>query len=102
MIRPAARHTDPDTSHEAATSIHSMSAVQERIVEVLTRYQPATDEDIEAFYGHLAILFDWPPVSPSGLRSRRAELVFHGIVQASAESGRTRTGRRCSMWELHP
>lgn len=97
---PRARMTDRGTSHAAAKSVRNQTATHDRIVDVLERYGPATDEEIAAYYGNLAELFDWPPVSPSGLRSRRAELVDLGVVVDTGERGRTRAGRACTVWEL--
>ena len=95
-----ARRTDRSTSHAAARSVRNQTATHARLVEVMERYGPATDEEIAAYYGNLAQLFDWPPVSPSGLRSRRAELVDLGTIVDTGEKGRTTSGRSCTIWEL--
>lgn len=97
---PRARRTDRSTSHAAARSVRNQTATHARLVEVMERYGPATDEEIAAYYGNLAQLFDWPPVSPSGLRSRRAELVDLGTIVDTGEKGRTTSGRSCTIWEL--
>jgi hypothetical protein len=97
---PRARRTDRSTSHAAARSVRNQTATHARIIEVMERYGPATDEDIAAYYGNLAQLFDWPPVSPSGLRSRRAELVALGVIVDTGEKGRTESGRACTVWDL--
>jgi hypothetical protein len=95
-----ARPSDPITSHEAASSIKDLTLTQKRVLEVLERYGPATDEEINRYYFHLAQAFDWNQVSPSGLRSRRAELVEAGKVQDSGERGTTKSGRATVSWEL--
>ena len=94
---PRARLTDRGTSHAAAKSVRNQTVTHARIVEVLERYGPSTDEDIAEHYRSLGMIFDWPPVSPSGLRSRRAELVDLGTV-VDAGKGRTRSGRSCTIW----
>lgn len=99
VLVPAARHTDPETSHAAAESVRNITATHERILEILERFGEGTDEDIAAYYQDLAELFDWPPVSPSGLRSRRAELVFWGRVVDTGRRGKTRSGRASIIWE---
>jgi hypothetical protein len=99
VLVPGARHTDPDSSHEAAASVQGVSATQARIMDVLERYGDGTDEDIAAWYGNLAQLLDWPPVSPSGLRSRRRELVFAGLVIDTGRRGTTASGRASIIWE---
>ena len=96
---PRARLTDRGTSHAAAKSVRNQTATHARIVDVLERSGPATDEEIAGYYFHLGQLFDWPPVSPSGLRSRRAELVDLGVIVESGKS-RTKSGRSCTIWEL--
>jgi hypothetical protein len=97
---PRARLTDRGTSHAAAKSVRNQTVTHDRIVEVLDRYGPATDEEIAAYYFNLAQLFDWPQVSPSGLRSRRAELVDLGRIVDTGEKGRTKSGRSCTVWDL--
>jgi hypothetical protein len=97
---PMARVSDPKTSHEAAASVRAVTATHDRIIEVLERYGPASDEDINAYYFNLAELFEWPPVSPSGLRSRRAELVKLGKVVDTGERTKTASGRSTILWEL--
>lgn len=99
-FRAVARNTDPKTSHIAAASVRDISKTHERIIEVLDRYGPATDEEIERYYFNLAELFDWPKASASGLRSRRAELVTLGTVFDTGNRGTTATGRPTTIWEL--
>lgn len=99
-FRAVARRNDPETSHEAAASVKDISKTHERILEVLDRYGPATDEEIYRYYFNLAELFSWPPASPSGLRSRRAELVTLGKVYDTGKKGHTSAGRPTTIWEL--
>lgn len=99
-FRAVARRTDPETSHQAAASVRDISKTHERILEVLDRYGPATDEEIYSYYFNLAQLFEWPPASPSGLRSRRAELVTLGKVYDTGNKGHTSAGRPTTIWEL--
>ncbi|CAB4218087.1 hypothetical protein UFOVP1608_5 [uncultured Caudovirales phage] len=99
-MRAVARPSDPVTSHEAAASIGDLTLTQRRVLEVLERYGPATDEEINRYYFHLAQVFDWNAVSPSGLRSRRAELVATGKVKDSGERGTTKSGRSTVSWAL--
>ena len=66
-----ARRDDPDTSHAAAASVTALTATRLAIIDVLATYGPATDETI-------ALHYDGPPASPSGLRTRRSELVRAG------------------------
>lgn len=88
-----ARTTDPETSHEAAT-VTNTNALQRRVL-VLLMSGARTDEELLDL--HRA---GWPdtPVSPSGLRSRRAELVRMGYVEFADEHRTTAAGRRTRVW----
>lgn len=99
-FRAVARTNDPHTSHTAAASVRDISKTHERIIEVLDRYGPATDEEIFNYYFNLAELFEWPKASPSGLRSRRAELVTLGTIFDTGKRGTTASGRATTIWEL--
>ena len=49
----------------------------------------------------LAVSNGWPwPVSPSGLRSRLAELVRAGWVHDTGERATMSTGRRAIIWDV--
>jgi hypothetical protein len=95
---PRARVEDPVTSHEAAASVRNVTATHDRILEVLRDLRLASDEEIAARYRSLALERGWSAASPSGLRSRRAELVERGLVADSGRSGRTSSGRRTTLW----
>lgn len=91
-----ARITDPETSHEAAASVKNISATQLAIMTILTF--PATDEElIDRFYG-MASAGLAPNASPSGIRSRRAELVAQGLVEDSGERRKLSSGRSAIVW----
>lgn len=94
-----ARRTDPTTSHEAAKSVRNQTDTHERILELFERFGDATDEDLLVYWGQMASLNDWPPISPSGLRSRRAELVALGLVVNTGEKSITNSGRSCIVWD---
>lgn len=99
VTTPRARMDDPDTSHGAAASVRAVSVTQDRILNILRMYGPLTDEQILAWYDTRRAVTGWPEVSPSGMRSRRAELVDQGRVRAAAEKGTTVSGRSCHKWE---
>lgn len=87
-----ARRTDRPTSIAAAASVRNISETQEQILRILRALGPQTDEEIQsAFVGYC---------SPSGLRSRRAELVRLGKVRQNAREGRTAANRACAVWEI--
>lgn len=92
-----ARNTDPSTSHAAAQSVHeSWSAVlRGRVLALLDLGAGYTDEELADAYW---LRYD-EPATPSGLRTRRAELVTAGMVADSGERRPTRGGRAAIVWE---
>lgn len=92
----SARLTDPQTSHDAADSVKNVTSTQSAILTLLTF--PMTDEDlIDSFY-RMADNAGWKQASPSGIRSRRAELVAKGLVVDSGERAKLSTGRNAIVW----
>jgi hypothetical protein len=96
---PAARATDPETSHEAAASVQHITAKQRAVLDILTTYGPLTDEEIRNY--HRAKKY--PYQSDSGLRTRRHELVELGKVCAVMDGTKpfkrqTVSGRATIVW----
>jgi phage FluMu protein gp41 len=89
-----ARLTDPETSREAAQRLSGVAMLKRQIVNVLDRDTPLTDEEI------FKLISRRMEASPSGVRSRRSELVREGKVRDSGLRAKTRTGRRAIRWEL--
>ena len=73
---PFARTLDPSTSHQAAASVTDVTATQANILVCLT-FSHTDDELVDTFY-RMADSNGWKLASPSGIRSRRAELVALG------------------------
>jgi hypothetical protein len=96
-FQAAARSGDLETSHEAARSVKNTASVRAAILRIL-EHGPHTDEQIAYRYEneHPSL----PMVSPSGLRSRRAELVDDGQVVDSGERRKTTSGRNAICWRL--
>lgn len=95
---PHARTTDPVTSHEAAESVKNLTATQLIILSLLEI--PQTDEELVANYTNLrkenpTIV---PKASPSGIRSRRAEL-FQEERVVPVGYAMTESNRRAIVWE---
>lgn len=91
---PVARNNDPDTSHEAAASVRNPGLDREKVYAALGE-GPMTDEEIlERCHAHYATT-----ISPSGARTRRAELVKEGRVADSGVRKRLHTGRRAIVWQ---
>lgn len=92
---PVARRTDPATSHRAAQSVHHSDRTRERVYQLLADLGPMTDEEIFAAYAQTHA----PEIaSPSGLRTRRSELVTQGRVMDSTERRPTAAGRDSIVW----
>jgi hypothetical protein len=90
-----ARRTDPWTSHAAADSLTSdkIRRSQDAVLRFL-RERGGMDD------GTLVAAYDLqPPQSPSGLRTRRAELVSRGLVRDSGRTITTTSGRKSIVWE---
>lgn len=100
-----ARKTDPSTSHAAAASIDELPKRQRAVLDIFHLFTgPMTDENLVMKYEartrnpHDASRRQ----SPSGIRTRRAELVAQGFLRDSQRKGKTRSGRSAVLWELTP
>jgi hypothetical protein len=89
-----ARRTDPHTSHAAAASIteQQLTDGQRAVLQTLRRIGPAIDPQIVASY-----VGPWQ--SPSGLRTRRHELVERGLVRDTERRVKLPSGRQAIVWE---
>lgn len=101
-----ARRTDPATSHEAAASLSSdkLRRSQEAVLRVLREGEPftgkpMTDERLVEAYEQCVRLWQcqYPKQSPSGIRTRRKELVERGFVKAMGTTVLA-SGRRAIVW----
>lgn len=92
---PRARHSDPETSHEAAASVTGRTETQEQILYLLKVWGPMWDQEIIARYA-----IAWADFSPSGLRSRRSELVKRGLVEDSGMRETLPSGRKSIIWRV--
>jgi hypothetical protein len=101
---PATRRDDPETSYEAAASVRQQTETHQRILRLFTRRGPMTDVELAAAWQQADEGgFGYPPISPSGLRSRRAELTDQlGLLEHSGEYRRGPTGRRMRVWRIAP
>lgn len=95
---PRARRTDPATSHAAARSVDpaSLPHVKRVILSLLALEGGKTDEEL-AYLWHERIA---DPISGSGLRTRRAELVDAGLVRDSGTRRAIASGRSAIVWEV--
>ena len=96
-LMPAARATDPETSHEAADA-HDETTVtvsQAAVLHVLATYGPLADVELVERYNAVRVRYDHPPQTDSGIRSRRADLVKLGLaaLQDTVVIGKTKHRR---------
>lgn len=100
LFPPKARRSDPDTSVAAADSVKRTTVERQRtrIVALLDVRGPCTDEELASWYIH-----HWDDdFTPSGLRTRRSELVKLRRVEWTGEKRRISTGRLARVWRLRP
>ena len=95
---PAARMTDPETSHEAAESVRNLTATQTEVLRIIRVCRRVTDVELVEQYQRMVKHFAAPPASDSGIRSRRAELVKAGKVIDSGDRERLPSGRHAIVW----
>lgn len=94
MTAARARSADPDTSHAAAASLapDKIRLSQHAVLRHLRRNGPMTDTElVDTFDGKIF-------QSPSGLRTRRKELVDRGLVADTGERVRLESGRTAIIW----
>ena len=91
----------PETSYKAAASVVNLGRTRDAILHLLRMHGPMTDEHIWARYLNTKhYREDYPNVSPSGLRSRRSELVKLGLVCDSGQRAKTQSGRESIVWRV--
>jgi hypothetical protein len=89
-----ARRSDPSTSHAAARSVKRIRASHAAILACFQQHGPMHDEKLQELYGQQ------PPLSQSGLRTRRSELVDRDLLRDSGKRTKTRFNRETIIWEL--
>ena len=91
-LHAVARRGDPSTSWAAANSLYpeTLRRTLRLVLHTIQDRGPMTDE-------HLVDLLEGA-MSPSGARSRRAELVDLGLVYDTGQRLVLRSGRRAIVW----
>lgn len=95
-LTPRARNTDPETSHQAATSVADLRHTQRIVYTLLSIEGPQTDEELLLLWNDRIA----ERISPSGLRTRRNELVDAGLVRDTGERRPIQSGRNAIVWEV--
>ena len=93
-----ARITDPQTSHDAAESVQNISATQSAILSILT-FAMTDERLVDAYYSMVGV-GGAPNASPSGIRSRRAELAKRGLIKDTGDRERLSSGRQAILWQV--
>jgi hypothetical protein len=96
---PRARRSDPETSHAAARSVRNVTANQQAVLGVFRERGPLTDEALVNWYSAES---DVPRQSPSGIRTRRRELVDKKKVVDTGEKRALSSGRQAIVWAAAP
>lgn len=86
-----ARAGDPETSYEAAQSV-AVTNGQRAVLAAFAAHGDMTDD---ALVGRVQL-------SPSGARSRRAELVDVGLIVDTGRRATSGTGRKMTVWGRRP
>ena len=94
---PHARISDPQTSVDAANSVKDITRTQSAIRALLINSM--TDEELFVCYSKAVIQGLAPLASPSGVRSRRAELVILGLVEDTGARRKLVSGRKAIVWK---
>lgn len=103
VITPRARHTDPETSHAAASSAKAKAAqCRSQVVRVFQDLpEGLTLADVVHRHRVKArALTGWIDFSDSGVRTRVSELVRSGEVVDSGLRRLTSSGRKAIVWKL--
>jgi len=93
--RAVARSTDPSTSWEAARSVQNITEHQGEVLAAYRGRKDMADEDLV-----LNLQRSGSRQSPSGIRTRRAELVALGLLADTGDRVVGSTGRRMILWGL--
>lgn len=89
-----ARKRDPKTSKMAANRL-DLSKGQKKVMVAFRSFGSMTDEELIENLAKLNL-----DLTPSGARSRRAELVKKGAIKDSGQTRPGSTGNKMTVWEI--
>jgi hypothetical protein len=97
---PAARNSDPSTSHAAAASVRGAETIRGRVYQILSTHgEGLTHEQIVEAYNTSVTLYGWPPAADQSIRSRTKELERDGFVKRNDKAvDKTAAGRLTHRW----
>lgn len=95
------RHTDPDTSREAAEkAAFGSSKVRPVVLQILREAGPMTHDELIAAYHAKVIAEPWTKrASDSGIRTRLKELAEAGVVAEDEAMGQSAFGNSAKRWK---
>lgn len=94
------RRTDPETSREAALSLDEAKVTKlMKTIYNLLSVEAMYDEKLIREYLMLAGKYGWDLASPSGIRTRRSDLVKLGWVIDSGDRAVLPSGRKSIVWK---
>lgn len=96
--RAYARRPDPETSWEAANSVAGIRESQWLIWKMLRHSGPKTDQQLFPLVMEYHMEYFQKPISKSGCRTRRSELVTLGLVEHTGDFAKTEGGRPTRIW----
>lgn len=77
----------------------TLTTAQAALLDFMDRRGPMTDAEIVALYHEDTKAVVWATQTPSGLRTRRSELVKKGLVQMNSTQ-KSLSGRNTTKWEV--
>jgi hypothetical protein len=92
--KPRARYKDPETSHAAAESVNVTEGHRVVWRTFVARGEGMTDSELVTRTAGM--------LSPSGTRTRRAELTRMGYIRDSGRKKPLPSGRQSIVWERVP
>lgn len=98
-----ARSTDPETSKAAAKSVEEITDKQRDVLKIFEDWRVGlTDVKLVQIYTRGATAGIVSKQAPSGIRTRRRELVDAGLLVDTEEREKLPSGRKAIMWGLAP
>jgi hypothetical protein len=80
--------------------VKELTQSQEAVFEAFVHVGPMHDQRLLQEYNLRRKTCQWPPLSESGLRTRRSELVALDYLEASGETVTLPSGRQSIIWQI--
>lgn len=93
--KPRTRIVDPPTSDDSAKGTTCRRGAREDVLSLFTFGVSLTDTQLIELHSKSSL----SPQTPSGLRTRRSELVTLGRIRDSGQKRKLKSGRMSIVWE---